>query len=445
MSRILIIGLLFSICFSPALVAQKIVIEDRIFDLFENPEKIKWLKHFRGRMNDLNDIGITLAYDGTNCKGIFSYLRSKEAFRLVGVLKNEVLHLQEVDQNGALSGYIKAELSDQSIKGTWSNYNYTVGNTLELEQIPEAVQLPSYCGDNKWIRKYQGFLKKEGLELILQKDNDQELKGIAFFQRDQESFLLKGSLTDQGFVVRLSDVNEKLRGSIRGKIVDDQIVESSYESPVGLQSPLQFTLKENLNVACVEYADYMVSYDLTFPKTKYASFNSWIEKETGRWIKDCQAHAKKIKKRHTSNLAPLRASLRAYGWCNVDMISDRLISGQLTFMNTWSQAEEGKSINYDLEKAKEIKLKDIFKKEFDQKKVIQNYINKAINKHKRYRDYEFRKWLAAEDFPYFTLRTEGISFATDFNMLYGQQQVVIPYLQLKKYLKPNSPIAHLIP
>ena len=255
---------------------------------------------------------------------------------------------------------------------------------------------------------------------------------------------MKGKIEKQKFVLTLKDTNEKLRGNIQATFSDMKSIKGTYESPVGERTRLQLFLKKNIAVACVEYADYMTSYDLSFPKTKYTNFNKWIENQTGQWMKRCRKYTDNAKKRHAENAVQLRASLRAYGWCNIDMISDQLISGQLTFMNTWSKKQEGKNINFDFYTAKEITLKDIFKKDFDYQKFIRNYINKTINKHKRYRDYEFRKWLAEEDFPYFTLREEGISFSTNFNMLYGQQQIVISYDTLEKYLKKNSPIKHLI-
>jgi hypothetical protein len=89
-------------------------------------------------------------------------------------------------------------------------------------------------------------------------------------------------------------------------------------------------------------------------------------------------------------------------------------------------------------------LSDIFAEGFDADKIIAGALNKVIEQHKLYSDYEFRKWLSVQRFPYFLIHRDGIAFCTAFDPVYGRQTIKIPYEQLKPFLKENSLLQHFI-
>ena len=68
---------IFLILLSPIFChAQKIDAKDYVKSLFENQAEIQWVKHYKGRIDDLNDVAITLGFDGTDCKGRLTCLLS---------------------------------------------------------------------------------------------------------------------------------------------------------------------------------------------------------------------------------------------------------------------------------------------------------------------------------------------------------------------------------
>ncbi|MEL6865642.1 MAG: hypothetical protein AAFP19_14540 [Bacteroidota bacterium] len=443
--RILLIAI-SSILFLPFANSQHSNLAQEIGELFDKPGKIKWLRHYKGRIDDLNDIAVSLAYDGKHCRGQMTYLRSKETFILKGNIdKNNMLRLREIDQQGETSGYLFGEFSDQNILGEWQNYNNSIGGSLQLIGVSEAVAFPSYCGDNKWIHLYQGKIAAEPAEIVLQKGSDNHLRGLVYIQSMQESFELIGEIDEnQHFELTFKDSRSQVKGKLRGHIQNNQSIEARFLPLDGVEGPADFRLTDAMTVGCIEYADYISSYDITYPKTQNASFNRWIKRQTEEWVGQCRDYTEEMKKVNQESVPSLRATVRAFAWTDIDLFSQELISGIITFSNTWETEPKGDCFNFDLRNGKAIALDDLFVSDFDHQKFIRQHINERIGQHSLYRDYEYRKWLANEGFNFFTIRKEGISFSTRFNAIYGQQRITIPYKILKPYLRQESPIAHLL-
>ena len=400
--------------------------------MFDNPSKIQWIKHYKGRMDDLNDVSVTLGFDGKNCLGRMIFLRSKVKFDLLGKINGEEIQLVEMDEHEKVSGTLRGQFSPSSIQLNWASFDKSKGGFLSLTEISKEVKFPSFCGDNKWIRKYSGKIGEEQAELILQKENHQKLSGLIFYQRKNISYAVNGKINHtDSFEIQIKEQTGKVVQVINGNLFQDQITIIHNDTKTTL-SPTQ-----GLTIGCIEYVDYMTGYDITFPKTTNASFNQRMEEETNAWIKACRNRATQVKRENNSVHPTMRSTERGFAWSEVSFFSKKLISGFMTFSNTWTPGQKLIAFNYDFEKNSTIYLEDIFSKNKDYKKFIKNFIKKEIKKHQYYSNSDFRKWIKKSDFPYFTIRKDGICFSTKFSMLYGKQSVTIPFRQLKPFLKKN--------
>ena len=198
-----------------------------------------------------------------------------------------------------------------------------------------------------------------------------------------------------------------------------------------------FLPKAGLMIGCVEYADYMTGYDITFPKTTNAAFNQRMNEQTDDWIKACRNRSNKIKKQNSSVKPQLRNSERGYAWCEVDFFNKNLISGFMTFSNTWTPGQKLIAYTYNFQNNSSIHLDDVFENDKDYDKFIKNYIKKEIKNHSLIKDADFKKWIKKSEFPFFTIRNDGICFSTKFSPLYGRQSVTIPYRQLQPFMKDS--------
>jgi len=410
---------------------QKTDSKEYVKSMFKNYSKIQWIKHYKGRIDDLNDVSVTLGYDGEECKGRMIYLRSNAQFDLIGAIVDRQVFLQEMDTSKKISGSLEGTLSKNTIQGNWNNFNKSKGGKLHLTETDKESKFPSYCGDNKWIRKYYGVIEKDKVEILLQKESIDKVSGLIFYSKKNKTFTLKGDIdTQDNLVVKIKNQQGQIFKTYNGILHKDQLTIQENGGASKTMTP-----SDGLTIGCIEYADYMTGYDITFPKTSNAVFNQSMNEETEAWVKACRTHTDKIKKQHTSTPPQNRATERGYAWSEVEFFNKNVISGFMTFSNTWTPGQKLIAFNFDFEKNSSIYLEDIFEKKKDYKKFIKNYIKKEIKSHKHYSNPDFKKWIKKNEFSYFTIRQEGICFSTKSNMLYGRQSVTIPYQQLKPFLK----------
>ena len=424
----------------PFCKAQKTNSTDHVKGLFENPTQLQWIKHYKGRIDDLTDIALTLGFDGTQCKGQLTYLRSAEKINLEGLIDNENFRFVEMDAANQVAGSWEGKFSGKFILGNWSNKNNSKGGKILLEEIEKEATFPTYCGDNKWIRKYNGAIFGEATEMILQREGNHLINGVVFFQRKNQSFVAKGEISENDIVtMTLKNQNGIFYGYFDG-FMESDFLKLTFKNQQQNETEVVFSPDEGLTIGCIEYADYMTTYDITYPKTTNAAFNKWIDAETKAWTQACRSRLNKNKRLSKVNAANVRAMDKGFSWSTVDYFSPKLISGYMTYSNSWTPGQKVVPFNFDFEKNSKIDLEDIFNDDKDYKKFIRNYIKKEIKNNKLYTDSDFKKWIKKNDFSLFTIRKDGICFSSKFSMLYGQQSVTIPYRQLKPFLKKNTPI-----
>lgn len=409
-------------------------VEQEIRSRFDDVSKIEWLKYYKGRIDDFNDIVLVLAHDNRKCKGIMKYLRSKTTFILDGIIEGQKFELREIDDKGNISGSLTGKIVGNIIQAEWNNHDFSIGSKIWLEETQSLEDYPVHCGDNKWISLYVGKGAGIELELILQKEGGNHLSGITYL--NGKSYDIQGDIDTRNFLnVYLKKYIEKDFARLEGDFKNQNFFRANLIEEDGASRSLTFKLKERLRVGCVEYADYVTSFDITYPKTKSGAFNSWIRHTINDWTQSCRNYSKKVS---SSSNPESRATERAFGWCQLDVYSDDFISGFLNFSSTWEKGQLGLAFNFDVKNELLLTRDDIFKSHFDQNLFLREIIPMLFKNHSLYTDQGFRKWIEKEAaFPYFIVRKDGINFSTDFNILYGRQNVTIPFEELKPFLKEH--------
>lgn len=425
--------------------AQRLGVEQAVVQLFDKPDKIVWVKHYQGKVDDVNDVAVTLAYDGKHCKGQLTYLKSKEVFGLAGFIKNDKIRLKEVNLTQKVSGFIEGRIIEKTIVAEWSKYDNSIAGNLVLKETKKPVTRPTHCGSNKWVKTFSGTVERKDVDLILQMAGEGQLRGVAYFYKHDKTFEVKGNYeTNKKVELAFFDANAKVKGVVRGYLTEKGIIEAAYIGVDGKQQMCSFWKQKEMPMACNEYADYFANYDITYPKSNSKVVNDWLNSTSSKWMEACRNETKKVKAANKGLDPDLRASVRAYGWCDLDYVSPKVMSGTMMMRNTWESKAKMESFNFDLVNNKEIKLTDLFDKDFDYQKFVWGYISTEIKEHKHYDDYGFRKWLGNELFESFTIRQDGVNFSTSYNSIYGQYKITVPYHELKQHFKKRSPIWKLM-
>ena len=402
------------------------------------------MMYFNGRIDDINDVTLTLNCEGINCNGELYYVRSRDKCSLNGIMKDNFLQLREFNQDNKLTGSLSGKVEGKVIQLEWKNKEGTIGNTIQLEQSKKKSQFPSFCGDNKWIYAYRGILKDREIEMILQRVDNNRILGRAFYKSGGERFILTGKVSNNNNL-QIQFIEEKSNqsiGSLRGVFKGEQNLNTSFYSSQNTQSFITFKLVKTLSVSCLEYADYYTNYDFLFPKSESAIFNEVMILLTKDWIQECRERSLKIRNKLPN--ADNRAGQRAYSWSDIEFLTDNFASGLLTYQSTWSVGQKTKAFNFDFEAGENIELSSIFKKGFDYNSFIKKYINAEIIKSPLYKDNKrFRRWVDTQQFDYFTIGQAGFSFYSDYHVIYGRQRVLIPYKKLKGDIRKNSVVRQL--
>ena len=406
--------------------------------------KFVGVKHYTGRIDDINDVTISMKCHNKNCEGELVYLRSRDRFQLKGTLNDNRLNLREFNRTKLCTGYLTGKLEGDRLTLDWKNLDGSIGNELQLKEVSRTPDFPTFCGDNKWINAYSGKINGELIELVLQRVENNRILGTAFSHQHNLTYRVEGSLLESNNLhITLTDINKLITvGTIRGIFKENQHLRTSYYDRQQMQSFVTFKLEQSVDMSCLEYADYYTNYDFLFPKSNSAIFNEYMVLLTNKWISDCRSNAKEIRRKEAS--VDARASQRAYSWTDVAFLSENFISGMLTYHASWRGKEETKTFNFDLKKGEIILLEDLFKKGFDYRIFLKKYAAEQILRLPIYkRDKDFRNWVKDQKFEHFTIGKTGISLYTDFHIIYGRQQVFIPYKKIKSNIKKNATVRKL--
>ena len=418
---------------------------ETVIGLFEKPDKVEWVKYYKGRFNDMNDVVVTLASDGKTIKGEMQYLRSKVFFYFVGETKKNKLILQEYDPEGFITGYLKGEFTEWGIRGEWQNTENNLGSKLRLEEVKTKVEVPSYCGDNKWIRTYRGNIGKDKTQMILQRNAAGKVVGSLIFLNKTNTRKIKGySDTFDNYYLTIKDEMNRPQGKLEGSFDDKNKFNANFIKVNNKEFTCTFHPEADLSVGCQEYADYATSYDVLFPKTRNQAFNNWIEEIMLTWNGQCKKYMNEIVTMRQTPVPSMRQMLRAHAWTDIDVYNNELISGQMHFSNSWTKNSKSQNLNFNLKSGKEILAKDIFRSDFDHVAYAKKYMKNRLLQHAYAKNERFIEWLNNQQFEAFNFRSEGIYFATDFHPIYGRQSVTIPYKKLEDFFVKNNIIQNFL-
>lgn len=417
-------------------------LEQQTREQFPESTNLQWIKHFKGRLNDFNDVAIVLGFDGMICKGVLQYLRSGEQFDLSGILQNDQLALKEIDSNKNISGYIKGILKKNSFEGVWSNFDNSIGSSLVFQGANPQSLLPSYCGTGKWMRRYTAISKNKVVELSIQKLQGDAVTGMIYLKKENITHQMKGEWSeDRGLQLSITDNYGNPVGKLNSPAPSMQGFKGFLSIDSRKVTPYDFMLSAKLNAGCLEFGDYYSAYDIIFPKTANGFFNKWIETLVRDEAQKFNNRNSKVTAQIVSMKPENRATIRSNGWFEIGFFNDNLLSGILVMQSTVSQRQQAIPVNFDLTNNRPIEFKDIFRTEYDLDYFVENVIRKEFLKHHLYQnDPIFKQWVLSSDFPHIILLRDGIHFSSDFNAIYGRQGITIPYGKLSGFLKKDSEV-----
>ncbi len=413
-----------------------------ILKMFEKPGDIKWVKNFMGRLDDASVVDLTLGFDGRNCRGYLTYAQSRIRFNLSGTLDTSGFVLEERDLARGITGQLRGTFQNRRIQADWINVDNTLGSRLEAEEVAPGQTLTLNCSDNKWSSRYITRFNGARVDMVLVRGHNGALDGFLWVESDGRTYRLKGDVKlDGNYEMEVLGAQDRLAALLSGNLKPGQNTDCNWVGS-GERRTFKFMLKDHFLLGCYDYADYATSYDVLYPRTPCAHCNTQLDERVNQWIERCKTTfaAQKVA------LSPAtRGSQRASAWPEIVCWTDNLLSGYLTFSDSWSAQAQGISFNYDLRANKEIALEDLFNKGFNAQKFLADWATREMPKLSAFaNDPKYREWIAKESFPLFAIRREGLEISTLFHPQYGRQTLLVPYASLKTYLKRDGPLVEFL-
>ena len=407
-------------------------------------DSLFWVKHYEGRLDDTYGSRIVLGASQNRISGYLHYYKSGLSLRLEGRMTGPVLRIKELNSGDKPTGYITATLRDGIIDGEWINHNNSLGSTVFMKELPPEEKKYQFCGEDKWMRRFSGTSKGNAVELVIVKLQADILLANIWDSGEGKAYDLKGTLDKTGFYALESELDaDRTKHWLEGEFKDTEKTKASWTSSEGAIHLIEMELRESLTLGCIEQAKYLSSYDIVFPQTTCADCNSKFSSIVQHWEKRC---IEGISNKRLTEIPANRNVLRASMWPEISCWTDRLLSGFLNYTDSWSAPSQGQAFNIDLETGEFIRLEDIFRKGFDYKAWLDEYMRKESPRNPQFaNDPKFREWLYAKGYPLFTIRRDGLKMSTLFHPIYGQQHLLVSWDKLTGELKGDSPVKDFLP
>ncbi len=432
--------LLASFIFPVNIDAQKQYTREDVRALFPANLKNLWINNLSGTLDGKHRVDMIIGTDGQMCKGLYMMHASGESFFFEGDNNKRELKLVEMTPDHKATGFISGHYDGTNFSGQWTNMDKSMYLNLELSNAPQtADKYKASCLNDIWYRLYSGKMNNDVVRLLVVKEN-KIFKLICYMDilkmvdvipaKNRQLEMLKPNFTSPGWENNFILVDTSALQQVR-------IVQ-----PSGHDFDLQAILKvaDGLDFECFEYADYHTRLFVERPISTNKKFNKWIETKMTHWLEENLYDLKRIKRDQIGTKE--RWIQYAEGWVEIDLFTGDYISGTIYLQSSLKPNTKKIPFMYDLKQSKEMKLQDLFNKEFD----VKDYFSHVIPAKKKEMTWqpEIKKWIDSEPFEYVTLKDSGLSAKTELSTIYGEKEILIPFSELEPHFKIKNLLKGLI-
>ena len=408
-----------SIIFLTSLLSAQSV-SHLVLNKFANNERGIWIRQYEGRMDDLSYAYMVLGYNQDVYRGLLQQ-KGLDDWHLEGEVDGKTLNLIVVDDDDDLLGYIRGQIQDSAIVATFSFHDESWQRLLVLDRILRPT--PSdVCGKNKWLKTYQGTLMSDNVDFVLQKEEDQILSGLVFFENQNISYDLKGSCATE----TCNEANLQLYNSqdvLLGSLIMSGLNSTAMTVQLGEEIYPDFMTTQDLPMICGSHFHKKHRLSYVYPFFENKKIDDWFKRQVNSWLSTFRD--------------PVQNELE-FGdfrlWVDLDYLGDRLVSGTIT-----SRVKNGQinreSFIFDLSKRAPSEINDwvVNQKSFDP--FIAEIIQAEKSRMTKSFPPEGKAWLEGQEFSHISLRKEGLCLKSDFSSLFGENKIMIPWNVVEPYLK----------
>lgn len=396
-----------------------------------------WVKEFTGAFDDLHAINMTIRNQDNILSGEYKYVESGETFKIDGFIRGTKLLLEEISDTHGTTGYFRGVLDDMGYQGTWTDQAESRSMSFRLREKKNKEEEWD-CRENKWTRMLSGKVQNENISVLLSRDTDDQLSGWIVFSENNKYYRLIGDCISKhcgGAELIFMDNNE-VKGNIRIYENEDRIYEASISMPDYKEQGIVLIKTNEYKMDCLAWSDFGMIADAVFLHSGEKKFDSFLHNQVSNKFQSSRNEYLQMK----SNLGEFNRDDRLrwsfHSWNDIHYLSDRLISGILTFVASGNTEAQRIAYIFDLSKGKLIDPAELIK----EKQVIQQKALEIFRSRQEGASHNksIGNWLLRDTLDLVTLKPHGLSFSTGFHPVIGESNVVIPFEDLEDQLKRTN-------
>lgn len=409
-----------------------------IIDLFGTKNKGLWIQVYSGWSHKGERYALVLGHDLNAYKGILSRLEKKDSFLVEGAYHQGQFKLVIQDSTYEHVGFLLAEMYESGLKARWMDSGKETGLYIEFEKVPREGFAAPKCPSRNWYQSFSGIMEKEPVFVQLQSDIDQRVYGTLSVPQKLTGYILSGDCEDPKcklMKLRMHDYfGERVKEFTIEKINEKQFkTEELFKQQIHITENWESVTKHSLVCKNMQlpgikiYAQYLQLND--------REFDQWINGFLDKWAEQVVSYYQNTPVENTKEFS---------AYMDIDWIHKDWVTGIFRFDEPWNEETRNLSFNYDRKSNRIISIDELFDKEFDYQKYFEDYLAwkkqemMSVNTSGR-----FKLYVQTEGFKHWTLRPEGFCFSSDFNRVWGNRKIVIPYALLQDKIRKTGPLRKL--
>ncbi|MDX2135824.1 MAG: hypothetical protein SFV52_13625 [Saprospiraceae bacterium] len=399
-----------------------------VLRLFDPGKLLLWQRYYRGTIDGVHVVEFSLAADGEVCQGYLRYPKSRTRIRLKGSVVKNQLRLVEFDAGNTPCGTWQGEIKNGNLEVEWRSMDQASGAFAETKESLHPLQTPTLNDRQPRFIRYTGQWQGRKATLVIAQSYGEQIAGALFLARTDRVYKLHGRM-EADSLLALRTIEPLSRSAIRldGVFQPDTDLRLMWN---GAGERGEFTLKPagSFPVASDVWADFQSSRDLLYPVTTCPECNKWFDKKRAAW-------RRRFSTDEQTATAAERNLYQASGWVDIVCWEDQWISGFLFLTAPGDSIPAGHAFSFDLQKKNVLTEEALFKTGAEWEAFLTNRAAVTWKKWPRAAtDKSFEAWIRSGGFPLRVPTSGGLVVSTSFHPVYGRNQVLIPYSELKPFV-----------
>jgi hypothetical protein len=397
-----------------------------------------------GYWDDIYYMQLYLQRDGDLWEGHVHFPDDSVDFVLEGgwTGENDML-LLEFNEDGEKSGFWQIIREDDHYKATWNNKN----QTMQKESILyDDLWTPDVKKDYyRIINEY--LVKIDKNEILLATWHDRTGLNQVTVKNPKNRLNIKNELTCLNknctdFQLKLYKFNGNPESSLnvtenKNELKGYFTQSSGKVSAIApaLSAVRETRVKTELSSQFSMAVEYPVLKGLTMP-ARIESLADSILTRLKQEIVNKSSH-------DIDNAVAERQKFFAFAWFDVFYWDDQFISGKWTIQKSWDSSVSSLTLNFDLEEELPVNLIDQFKPDFDYLYFLDKYKKSECQKLLETKDLLIKNKVSQCTFPNITFNENGMIYTSDFDIIVGELEILVPASELVEQLKNKSKLKRI--